>query len=56
MVVASEMTIERLRTIALEWHLKNISDARFAIRVYEILREHDESLKVAGLKDKSAQA
>jgi len=30
-------TLERIRTLAVEWHGKNLTDARFAIRVYEIM-------------------
>ena len=45
MMMIQEQTIERLRILALEWHGKHIPDARFSIRTYEILCEHDQAMK-----------
>lgn len=44
LIVAAETTIERIHTLALEWHGKHITDARFSIRVYEILRQHEQEV------------
>lgn len=41
MAMAQTVLIERMCTLALEYHAKTITPERFALRVYEMLHEHD---------------